>query len=180
MDYQIKITRNDPELDGSHLEELIDLWLEEIAETTAPVTAAGYRQKTDHFVQWWRRDRLRRPERDRHRGNGNDPQKAGGHHGAGFLLPGAGRRSGQLRSSEREINPRAGGAAFWARRSVRIDQREQIGHLDTQRAGQPERQRRRNVARLARRHVRQMKRTHTDEIGKRALSEAEIAHTLGV
>lgn len=54
MDYQIKIKRSDPELDGSHLEELIDLWLEEIAETTAPTTAAGYRQKTDHFVHWWR------------------------------------------------------------------------------------------------------------------------------
>ena len=54
MNYQIKLTQPDPALDGRHLEELIDLWLEDVAQSTAATTAAGYRQKTDRFVQWWR------------------------------------------------------------------------------------------------------------------------------
>lgn len=56
MNYQIKLTQPDPALDGRHLEELIDLWLEDVAQSATPSTAAGYRQKTDHFVHWWREE----------------------------------------------------------------------------------------------------------------------------
>lgn len=45
---------DDPALDAERLDDLISLWLETIAADVAPPTLAGYRQKIEHFRQWWR------------------------------------------------------------------------------------------------------------------------------
>lgn len=45
---------DDPALDAERLDDLISLWLETIAADVAPPTLAGYRQKIEHFRQWWK------------------------------------------------------------------------------------------------------------------------------
>lgn len=45
---------DDPALNAEHLDALISLWLETIAADVAPATLAGYRQKIEHFRQWWK------------------------------------------------------------------------------------------------------------------------------
>ena len=52
--YEIRLTKADPALDGRQLEELIGLWVDDVAQIVTPATASGYRQKVDHFLRWWR------------------------------------------------------------------------------------------------------------------------------
>lgn len=51
--YQINLDVMERPLDGKHLDQLIDRWLDSVAAKVEPVTLAGYQQKVEHFRRWW-------------------------------------------------------------------------------------------------------------------------------
>lgn len=50
---KINLNRSEPTLDGCDLDLLIQHWLDDRRENTAPVTAAGYADKIAYFRRWW-------------------------------------------------------------------------------------------------------------------------------
>lgn len=57
---RINLKPTEPALDGRQLDDLIQLWLDELSRDLPPLTVAGYSFRLDYFRQWWKEEGPRR------------------------------------------------------------------------------------------------------------------------